>query len=147
MSNFMPLRQLIADLINTLLLAILKLTGGRASLWTCKCSVLVGVFACVIEERACGGGCRHERLARRRPSLIDIEYVFRAINRELRLKMTRLEACGRAVSMEVIVIIMIQAKGRVSRPRSLDETWSCFLRPDQRGLLRVFVTLWGWVMF
>lgn len=32
MSNFMPLRQLITDLINTLLLAILKLTGGRASL-------------------------------------------------------------------------------------------------------------------
>lgn len=29
MSNFMPLRQLITDLINTLLLAKLKLTTGR----------------------------------------------------------------------------------------------------------------------
>lgn len=35
MSNFMPLRQLIADLINTLLLAIL--TGGRVSACMCVC--------------------------------------------------------------------------------------------------------------
>ncbi len=53
MSNFMPLRQLITDLINTLLLAILKLTGVRASVCVCVCvghAVLASV--CVIEERA-----------------------------------------------------------------------------------------------
>lgn len=42
MSNFMPLRQLITDLINTLFLAILKLTAGRASLCKRVCLVLVG---------------------------------------------------------------------------------------------------------
>lgn len=40
MSNFMPLRQLIADLINTLLLAIL--TGGRVSACMCVCMCLDG---------------------------------------------------------------------------------------------------------
>lgn len=41
MSNFMPLGQLITDLINTLLLAILKLTAGRLSL--CLWVLEVGV--------------------------------------------------------------------------------------------------------
>lgn len=45
MSNFMALRQLIADLINTLLLAILKLSGGRG----CVCLCVV----CVCGRRAC----------------------------------------------------------------------------------------------
>lgn len=72
----------------------------------------------VCDRAASERGCQHVHPSRRRPSLIDIEYVFRAINQELRLKMTRLEACGRAVSKEVNVIIMIQAKRRVSRPDS-----------------------------
>lgn len=52
--------------------------------------------------------------SQQRPSLIDIEYVFQAINQELRLKMTHLEACGRAVSKEAIVIIVVLAKRGVS---------------------------------
>lgn len=48
MSNFMALRQLIADLINTLLLAILKLSGGRGHVCLCVVSVWqAGVWACV----------------------------------------------------------------------------------------------------
>lgn len=49
--------------------------------------------------------------SQRRPSLIDVEYVFQAINQELRLKMTRSEACGRAVSKEAIVILCFQRGG------------------------------------
>lgn len=54
MSNFMPLRQLITDLINTLWLAILKLTGGRAFSASVCARRGQGAFACVrvIEERA-----------------------------------------------------------------------------------------------
>lgn len=59
--------------------------------------------------------------SQQRPSLIDIECVFQAINQELRLKMTRLEARCRAVSKEAIVIIVLLAKRRVSRPPSPDE--------------------------
>ena len=62
MSNFMPLGQLITDLINTLLLAILKLTAGRVSVFVCVCggggSGSGGVegtglfFSCAIEKQA-----------------------------------------------------------------------------------------------
>lgn len=59
--------------------------------------------------------------SQQRPSLIDTEYVFQAINQEPRLKMTRLEACGHAVSKEAIVIIVFLAKERESGPLSPDE--------------------------
>lgn len=55
--------------------------------------------------------------SQRRPSLIDIECVFRAINQELRLKMMGLKACGRAGWEEAIVVVVILA----TRPRSRDE--------------------------
>ena len=139
MSNFMPLRQLITDLINTLLLAILKLTGGRASLCirVCVCvCVCVGVWrghsvsACLCDRGASERGCQHVHPSQQRPSLIDIEYVFQAINQEPRLKMTCLEACGRAVSKEAIVIIVFLAKERESGPLSPDEyrwKWGCYV--------------------
>ena len=122
MSNFMALRQLITDLINTLLLAILKLTGGRISLRTCVC-VCVCVYAgrsvkctkCLCNGGATERGCQHVHPSQQRPSLIDIECVFQAINQELRLKMTCLEACGRAVSKEAIVVIVFLVKYRVPR--------------------------------
>lgn len=48
MSNFMPLRQLIADLINTLLLAVLKVREGW--LWGSK----VGGAIEVVDFWRCG---------------------------------------------------------------------------------------------
>ncbi len=76
---------------------------------------------CVIGERASERGCQHVHPSRQRPSLIDIEYVFQAINQELRLKTTHLEACVRAVSKEAIVSIVFLAQRKVSRPPSPDE--------------------------
>lgn len=139
MSNFMPLRQLITDLINTLLLAILTLTAGRAPLFLYGCAWLLwkvrrghSVSLCLCDRGASESGCQHVHPSQQRPRLIDIEYVFHAINQELRLKMTRLEACGPAVSREAIVIIVFLVKRRVSRPPSPDEyRWkqSCYVYP------------------
>lgn len=145
MSNFMPLRQLITDLINTLLLAILKLTAGRVSLSTCvsMCACVcvyvrapVGVWSrqnvsvCLCDRGTTERGCQHVHPSQQRPSLIDIECVFRAINQELRLKMTCLEACGRAVLKEAIVFIVFLVKSKVPRPPVPDEyRWkqSCYV--------------------
>lgn len=59
--------------------------------------------------------------SQQRPSLIDIECVFQAINQRLRLKTTRLEARGCAASKEAIVVIVFLAKRTVSRLHSPDE--------------------------
>lgn len=56
--------------------------------------------------------CQHVHPSQQRPSLIDIECVFQAINQELHLKMTCLEVCGDAVSKEAIVIIFFLGKRR-----------------------------------
>lgn len=58
--------------------------------------------------------------SQQRPSLIDIECVFQAINQEPRLKMTGLEACGCVVSKETVVILF-PVNSRGSRPPSLGE--------------------------
>lgn len=123
MSNFMPLRQLITDLINTLWLAILKQTGGRAfSASVCVCVTGSGCVRLRWRDRGAGDrGCQHAHPSRRRPPMIDIGCVFRAINQEPRLKMMGLKACGHAGWEEAIVVIVILATRRVSRPRSPDE--------------------------
>lgn len=71
---------------------------------------------CLWDREVSERGCQHVHPSQQRPSLIDIEYVFQAINQELRLKMTCLGACGGAVLQDAIVIIVFLVKRRVSRP-------------------------------
>lgn len=59
---------------------------------------------CGIE--ASGRSCQHAHPSHQRPSLIDTECVFQAINQELHLKMTCLEVYGHAGMKEAIVIIL-----------------------------------------
>lgn len=94
MSNFMPLGQLITDLINTLLLAILKATAGRLSLyvgvggrWWQRHGDAVLVCLCVIAEQA-RKGCQHVHPSQQHPSLMDAECVFQAVSQERRLRVT-----------------------------------------------------------
>ena len=78
---------------------------------------------CVTEERARGvvSMCIHPR---QRPSLMDIECTFRAINQTLRLEKTRLEARGRAAAPTeanaVTVFLAEEDSGRAG-PASPDE--------------------------
>lgn len=117
MSNFMPLRQLIADLINTLLLAILKPTGGRVSACVCVCVFgarsaerTPSVCVCLRDRGASEKGCQHVHPSQQRRSFIDTECVFQAIKQELRLKTTCLEVCCCAASKEAIVVVYLVEK-------------------------------------